>query len=254
MMKHRNLVLAAAAVAACTYNEYNTYNSVAAPDAGVDPVSAAGGSSGQSVAGAGGSDTSQAGTGGSGGSAGAGEGAGCSGCVRLSVLTGRTADYQRVYSPRVDLSDALVTFRVRVRDYVGPVNVVMYVASDDHFADGGFTPETSVASSTLQADAGWQDVGIDLEGVAAFREPEFIDAGGAAGSGFDPGQPVDKSRVEAIGLRVSPIDSSGVLTPAILEIDALEVSSPPGLSLSFSADAADFELVDEDTATVTHVP
>lgn len=255
MMKHRTLALAAVVIGACTYNEYNTYNRIEAADAGSGPSSSVGGSSGQSgVAGAGGSSASQAGNGGSGGSAGAGDAAGCSGCVRLSVLTNRSADYQREYSSRLDLSESLVTFRVRVRDYTGPVNLIVYIESGDHAEDGGLTAEGTAAFATVGADAGWQDVGIDLSPVQPFREPEFIDAGGFAGGGFDPGQPFDKSRVERIGLRVSPSDSSGVLTPAILEIDALNISTPGGLSVDFSADDADFELVDPDSATVTHVP
>lgn len=254
MMKHRTAAIAGALFAACTYNEYNNYNRVVAADAGAGPDrgSAAGGASGQpGGAGAGGSQASQAGSGGSGGTA---DAAGCSGCVRLSVLTGRSADYQREYSPRLDLSQSLVTFRVRVRDYAGPVILLTYVESGDHLPSGNFTEEGTSSTSTLQAEDGWQDVGIDLAQVAPFRAPEFTDAGGFGGGGFDPGVPFDKSRVERIGLRMSPADSSGVLTPAILEIDALNISSPAGLSLNFSADDADFELVDEDSATVTHVP
>lgn len=258
-MKHRNALLASLCVAAaCTYKEYNTYNQiVGAADAGYDPElpSGQGGSSAPS-GGGGAGGTAEGGRGGLGGSGGDAASSpdplGCAGCVRLSVLTGRSAEFQREYSPRVDLSESLVRFRVRVRDYNGPVSVEMYVESEDHVA-GVHINEAAYSFASLQASAGWQDVGIDLAQQEAFLAPGFVD-GGAAGGSFNPGVPFDKSRVERIGLRVTPADSSGVLTPAIFEIDALTFSTPDGLNLDFSVDEAGFELVDEDAATATHVP
>ncbi|MEY2930572.1 MAG: hypothetical protein RL033_1321 [Pseudomonadota bacterium] len=257
-MKHRTALLASLCVAAaCTYKEYNTYNQIGGPDdAGIDRqlASGQGGSSAPNGGGgAGGTDAGAGGLGSSGGSAGSSPDAlGCTGCLRLSVLTGRSAELQRDYSPRLDLSESLVRFRVRVRDYGGPVNVEMYVESDDHVA-GSHINEAAYSSASLQASAGWQDVGIDMALQDSFLAPGFVD-GGAAGGGFNPGVPFDKSRVERVGLRVSPADSSGVLTPAIVEIDGLTFSTPDGLNLDFSADGAGFELVDEDAATVTHIP
>jgi hypothetical protein len=257
-MKHRTICMALCLAAGCTYNTYKTYNEApigaSDEDAGVhEPVAAAG------TAGAGG-DGGGGGTAGAGGSA-LGEagssalpGPDCSGCVRLAVLSSRTAQYQFEFDPRRNLSSTLVRARVRVRDYVGDVQVAMYIESGDHLSpQQGFGVETVTSFVSLNAAAGWQDVGIDLQPVEEFRAPYFIDAGGSAGAGFNPGYPFDKARVRRVGLQVSPLGQFGTFTPATVELDALTFAPGENLNVEFSSDVGGFELVDPESATVTFV-
>ncbi|MEO8179082.1 MAG: hypothetical protein ABI895_09640 [Deltaproteobacteria bacterium] len=261
-MKHRSICVALCLGAGCTYNTYKTYNeapsSAGDDDAGVhEPVGAVGATS---AGGAGGG----AGTTGQGGSA-LGEagssalsGSDCSGCVRLSVLSGRSVEYQLEFDSRQNLASSLVRARVRVRDYVGDVQLVMYIESGDHVdlqqgPQQGNSSEGVASFVTLNAAAGWQDVGIDLQPVEAFRPPSFADAGGTAGASFDAGNPFDKTRVERVGLQVTPLGQFGVFTPATLELDALTFAPQENLNVGFSTDPGGFELVDPESGTASFV-
>lgn len=254
-MKHRTLAIALCLAAGCTYNTYKTYNDapIAAgdEDAGVhEAVAAAGG----------GGDGGSAGTGGQGGSSLGEAGSSalpssdCAGCVRLAILSGRTAEYQLEFDSRRNLASSLVRWRLRVRDYVGDVQVVAYVESGDHLGpEQGFAAEGTSTFVSLNAAAGWQDVGIDLVSAPSFRPPTFVDAGGSAGGTFDNGNPFDKTRVERVGLRITPFSQSGLFTPATVELDSVTFTGQPSLDGDFSSDQGGFELLDPDTATVTFV-
>jgi hypothetical protein len=175
--------------------------------------------------------------------------------VRLSVLSSRVAEYQLQFASRRDLSTSLVLWRVRVRDYVGDVQLMAYVESGDHIGpEGGFTPEGASTSVNLNASSGWQDVGIDLAPFEPFREPVFLEGEGSAGAAFVAGNPFDKSRIQRVGLRIQPLAQSGVFSPATVELDAVTFSAPQNSNVDFSTDAGGFELVDPESATVTHAP
>ena len=260
-MKHRSVLVGLCLAAGCTYNTYKTSSDapigVGDDDAGARESLGTGG-----TAGAAGS-TATAGTGGDAGSAlvsNAGSsalpaGPACTGCVQLAVVTGRVAEYQLEFDARRNLSNSLVLWRVRVRDYVGDVQLAAYAESGDHSDPSrGFSPESAASFVTLNAAAGWQDVGIDLQPVEPFSPPILLDAGGAAGGSFNPGTPFDKSRVERIGLQVHPFGQSGVFTPATVELDAVTFSPQQNLRLEFSADQGGFELVDPESGSVTFVP
>ena len=260
-MKHRTLIVGLCIAAGCTYNEYKNYyttpeeGAVYASDAGIDRASnggssGAGGGSGAGSAGQAGSAAAAAGGGG------APPGEDCTGCARISVLSGRAADYQLDFASRQNLSTSLVLFRVRVRDYVGDVYVTAYIESGDHLApEQGLAAESQAITVTLNVGSGWQDVGMDLQQVQAFQAPRFEDdaGGGTAGGAFNPGFPFDKSRVRRVGMRIAPNAGFGVFTPATLELDSVSFSSAPALNVDFATDPGDFELVDPESGSVSHV-
>jgi len=261
-MQHQARILIALWIAAgCTYKEYNTYEVLGGEDAGPREVVGQGGAAGAGQGGTGGAAGtaggagSSAGSAGSAGSSGIEPGADCTGCARISVLSSRVAEYQLEFDSRRNLSNSLLLWRVRVRDYVDNVQVMAYVESGDHIGpEGGYTQEGAFSYVIMNASSGWQDVGIDLGTFQAFRAPSIQDVdGGGAGAGFDPGNPFDKSRVERVGLRIQPLSPSGVFTPATVELDAVTFSAPQDLSADFSADQAGFELVDPEAATISLV-
>jgi hypothetical protein len=256
-MKHKSLLLGLGLAVGCTYKTYKTYNE--APigaaddeDAGVHESLASGGAGGSAAGGTGG-DGGSAQLGGAGGT-GLAEGAACTGCVRLSVLPGRVAEYQLELEPRLNLASSLVLFRVRVRDFVGDLQLTAYVESGDHVPNNEYNEEAVSATATLNTAAGWQDVGIDLQPFPPFSPPVLLDAGGTAGGSFSAGFPFDKSRVERIGLRVIPLSQFGLFTPGTVELDAVTSSPQQSLDVRFSSDQGGFELFDPESASVTFVP
>ena len=56
------------------------------------------------------------------------------------------------------------------------------------------------------------------------------------------------------GLRIQPNVGSGVFTPATLELDSVTLSTAEGLNVDFSTRPGGFELVDPESATLSHVP
>lgn len=242
--------VALAAAVACTYKEYNTYNEVHAPDAGA-PVSAAGaGGAGQS--GAGGVSTSGA----AGEANGAGAGGappGCTGCLRLTTSTNASRNLRLEFDSDQNLSQTQLVWRMRVHGFGGEVFVNFYAQSGSSADEQVF-----LGSVTLSGGAGWQDLGADFSTVQPFSPPSFVDAGGAAGGGFDPGFPFDKSEVERIGVVVAANVPAGVFTPVTIEIDSVTFSNRTELSSTLSSSGSGFELVDADGAstegaTLVHV-
>lgn len=260
-MKHQTLVAAFCIAAGCTYNEYKSYyttpeeGTIGGSDAGVSDTGRSGspGTGGSSSVGAAGSaGSSNAGNGGSSSSS-----EDCTGCELIRVQSGRTADYQLDFDSRRNLSESLVLFRVRVRDYVGSVNLTAYIESGDHadIPQQFFAPESSITSVALDTASGWQDVGIDLQQISPFQAASFDEAdGGTAGGSFNSGFPFDKSRVRRVGLVIQPNAGSGLFTPATLELDSVTFSTAPDLNVDFSTGPGEFELVDPESGSVSHVP
>ena len=106
-MKHQTLVAAFCIAAGCTYNEYKNYyttpeeGTLGGSDAGVDDTGSSGAGGSSPVGAAGTAGSSSAGSGGS-------SSADCTGCERISVLSGRTADYQLDFDSRRNFSNTLV--------------------------------------------------------------------------------------------------------------------------------------------------
>ena len=248
-LDRRLLGVAAVAVAACTYNEYNTYNEVSSEDAGVRSSVAGAGGDGQS-----GAAGASAGGDGSGGAAGTG-GAGpdCTGCLRLTMTSNASRNLRLEFDAAQDLSQTQLVWRMRARDFTGNIYLTFYAASGSSADE-----QVALSSVSLAGGAGWQDLGADLGALQPFSPPSFIDAGGAAGSGFDPGFPFDKSEVERIGVLVQPDVPAGVFTPLTLEIDSVAFSNRTELSATLSSSDGGFELVEadgssNDGATLAHV-
>lgn len=255
MIRHRLLLVGlvglAGLITACTYKEYNTYNEVRGADAG--STEQGGGASGAGQGGAAGS-AGVAGAGGSSGQTGVAGAAGlptdpdCTGCLRLT-MSSRSARNLRLEFPDVqNLSEAQMTWRVRVRDFTGDVSMNFYAQSGDSVTDN-----MALSYVPLSNAAGWQEIGADLSTVPAFSPPLFSDAGGlngGAGAGFDAGFPFDKAEVERVGVILAPNVPDGVFTPLTLEIDSVSFSGHPDLNATFASSDAGFTLVDADGAVV----
>jgi hypothetical protein len=237
------LGFAAAAVAACTYKEYNTYYEVQAPDAGAPTDVAGAGGSGQS--GAAGASTSGTGGAASGAGGTGGVGPDCAGCLRLTMSSNAARNLRLEFDGDQNLSQTQLVWRMRVRGFTGDVSLNFYAQSGSAADEQMF-----VASVNLSGGSDWQELGADFGAVQPFSLPQFTDAGGAAGGGFDPGFPFDKSEVERIGVIVQPNVPSGVFTPLTIEIDSVTFSNRTELSTVLSSNGAGFELVEADGASI----
>jgi hypothetical protein len=234
-MIQRKLLLTGAlsAIAACTYNEYqNTYNQVA-PDAGA-PVSQAGsggtGGTGGSNQG-GNAGTSQGGSGGG--------DAYCTGCLQLAMPATPGRAIGLSFDDEQDLSQTRLEWRLRVRNFTEPVELVLV-------AESGNAEEERLFLSSFQLTAadGWQTFGVDFATVSSFRAPGFVDAGeGAGGGGFDSGFPFDKSEVERLAMTLRTTAQSGVFTPLVIEIDSIRFSDRAALDRDFSFNDGGVELI-----------
>lgn len=240
-----------AAAAACTYKEYNTYNQVQAPDAGV-AISAAGtGGAGQSGGAAG---VSTSGAAGEGSTAGAGGvPTECTGCLRLTTSSNASRNLRLEFDSDENLSQTQLVWRMRVDDFEGDVYLNFYAQSGSSADE-----QVYLASVTLSGGSGWQDLGADLGALPPYSPASFVDAGGAAGGGFDPGFSFDKSEVERIGVMVAANVPAGVFTPVTIEVDSVTFSNRTELSSTLSSSGSGFELVDADGAstegaTLVHV-
>jgi hypothetical protein len=220
-------------IGACTYNEYqNTYNQVAAPDAGA-PVAQAGrgGSSGSGPGGSGGSNL--------GGSGGAGNAAYCAGCLMLSMPANPGRALGLAFQDDEDLSQTRLTWRMRVMDFTGQVQITLFAESGSSAEERLFLSQFSLA-----VPDGWQEFGVEFAEVQPFRAPSFVDAGeGAGGSGFDDGFLFDKSEVERIALTLSTSLQVGVFTPLVIEIDSVRFSDRSDLDRDFAANDGGVELI-----------
>jgi hypothetical protein len=140
---------------------------------------------------------------------------------------------------------------------VSDVNLTAYIESGEHaeIPQQFFAPESSITSVTLNSASGWQDVGIDLAQISPFQAASFDQAdGGTAGGSFNSGFPFDKSRVRRVGLIIQPYAGTGLFTPATLELDSVTFSTAPDLNVEFSTGPGGFELLDPESATLSHVP
>jgi hypothetical protein len=237
MNQRRILLLALTGVAsACTYNEYKTYNEVRDEDAGAPGRAGAGASATAGTGGAG-----QVGT--AAGAGGAAADVNCAGCLRLSMTSGAFTNLRLEFSDDENLSSSRMTWRMRVRDFTDDVVVSFYAQSGDTIDDN-----MPLSSLTLNSSAGWQEVGGDLSQVQAYVASTFFDAG-VGGSGFDPGFPFDKRRVERVGVTAVANVPNGVFSPLTIEIDSVTFSDHPELNATFSADDGGFQLVEVDGAT-----
>jgi hypothetical protein len=240
-MTHRFALLGVALAASCTYNEYTTVNEgPILSDAG-QPSAGRGGAGGEGRGGEAGSAIAQGG-GGSGG--GAPAASPCTGCARVTVQGASAARLELPFDTEQNLRESVVTFRVRV---AGNANGVVFNA----FARSGNGEGEELVLASVRLDPGtdWQEIGFNLDTVAAFQPPTFIDSG-VGGSGFDPGNPFDKTDVEAVGLTVTPDVPSGVFTASTIELDAIRFSDQTQLDVLFSAGGGGVELVDSGTATL----
>jgi len=70
---------------------------------------------------------------------------------------------------------------------------------------------------------------------------------------LDPGNPFDKTEIEAVGLTMAADVPSGVFTGTTMELDAIRFSSQPALDVHFSSGDSVVELVDSGAATLAIV-
>ena len=243
---------------ACTYNEYhNTYNTLTTPDAGTSAAGSVGlggtsaggragvgGTGGGSAAGLGGESAGGAAGESAGGSAGAGstdpDTTSCSGCVALEMPATPARALGLAFDDAQDLSDTLVSWRMRVRDSDAAVFTFFWVES-------GSAPLERIQRSnfTLTAESGWQTFGVDMAPVRAGNPDAAVS--------------FDKSAVERIVFAIRTDQAQGVLTPVLVEIDFIRFSDHPALDRDFATDAGDLQLIDfqgEPTtgATLQHTP
>lgn len=241
-MIQRLTLLSLALAASCTYNEYTTINeSPTLSDAGSSSASAGrGGAAGAGRGGDAGSTVAQGGAGNGGGGAVA---APCTGCARITI-PGTSARLELPFEAEQDLRDTLVTFRVRVASGGNGVYFSAFARSGN---DDG--EELILANVRLDPSADWQEIGFDSSTIEPFRSASFIDSG-VGGAGFDPGNPFDKTEMQAIGFAVASDVPTGVFTASTLELDAIRFSNHPELDVLFSAAGGGVELVDSGAATL----
>lgn len=242
-MTHRFALVGLALAASCTYNEYTTINEgPTLSDAG-QPSAGRGGAAGTGRGGDAGAALAPGGGGNGGGGA-----APCTGCARITVQGASAARLELPFDAEQNLRESVVTFRVRVTAASNGVYFSAFARSG-----AGEGEEVFLTNVRLDPNADWQEIGFDLSTVEPFRPPSFVDSG-VGGAGFDPGNPFDRTEVEAIGLTMSADVQSGVFTATTIELDAIRFSDPAELDVLFSAGAGGVELVDSGAATLAIVP
>jgi len=210
-----------------------------------------GGSAGGGMGGSAGGGMGGSAGGGMGGSAGGGMGgsggggavdATCTGCAVLEVpfsAVNQTAGYQlSLPMPGLDLSTAVITFRV----YVYTPNANLTVQPTVQNAGGTFpgyysAPQTAITAANFPAGAA-TPITIDMATVAG---PSFLgggDAGADAGDAGPTADPAvfDKTSADLLNFQFASAATFTGTFNAVIALDAIEVTNVPGYTgVTFNA-------------------
>lgn len=215
-----------------------------------------GGGTGGATAGTGGGGTGgvAGGAGGTGGAGGAGGApaalATCTGCIELIVPLAGANDgntgpnladqvgYQFSFpAPGVDMSDAVITWRVQAVQNNANIFLNAYAQNGDNVDNTLDYANVYPAFITLSAanfpPGEWRNLVVDLAGYAAYvaadagtPPPAPADAGDAGGP-LDPGL-FNKAAVESIGIQVGTTPAFTGTAVAHVAIDSVTISGVPG--------------------------